>query len=51
MATFERDGIVFHYLDVGQGTPFVFQHGLGGDKGQPAGLFRPPKGIPCPMSR
>ena len=45
MATFERDGIVFHYLDVGQGTPFVFQHGIGGDKGQPAGLFRPPQGI------
>jgi pimeloyl-ACP methyl ester carboxylesterase len=45
MATFERDGIVFHYLDVGQGLPFVFQHGIGGDVGQPAGLFRPPQGI------
>jgi pimeloyl-ACP methyl ester carboxylesterase len=45
MAGFERDGIVFHYLDVGQGTPFVFQHGIGGDVRQPAGLFRPPKGI------
>jgi pimeloyl-ACP methyl ester carboxylesterase len=45
MATFERDGIMFHYLDIGQGTPFVFQHGLGGDVGQPAGLFRPPQGI------
>jgi pimeloyl-ACP methyl ester carboxylesterase len=45
MARFERDGIVFHYLDIGQGTPFVFQHGLGGDVHQPAGLFRPPKGI------
>jgi pimeloyl-ACP methyl ester carboxylesterase len=45
MTTFQRDGIVFHYLDVGQGTPFVFQHGIGGDVGQPAGLFRPPKGI------
>ena len=45
MATFERDGIVFHYVDVGQGVPFVFQHGIGGDVGQPAGLFRPPKGI------
>jgi pimeloyl-ACP methyl ester carboxylesterase len=44
MATFERDGIVFHYLDVGQGTPFVFQHGMGGDLRQPTGLFRPPKG-------
>jgi pimeloyl-ACP methyl ester carboxylesterase len=45
MATFERDGIVFHYLDVGQGTPFVFQHGIGGDVRQPAGLFAPSKGV------
>jgi pimeloyl-ACP methyl ester carboxylesterase len=45
MANFERDGIVFHYLDVGQGIPFVFQHGIGGDVRQPAGLFRPPNGI------
>ena len=45
MARFERDGIVFHYLDVGQGVPFVFQHGIGGDVRQPAGLFRPPQGI------
>src|SRR5262245_4662126 len=45
MANFKRDGIVFHYLDVGQGTPFVFQHGIGGDVRQPAGLFRPPKSI------
>ena len=44
MATFQRDGIVFHYLDVGQVTPFVFQHGIGGDLRQPTGLFRPPKG-------
>jgi pimeloyl-ACP methyl ester carboxylesterase len=45
MASFQRDGIAFHYLDVGRGTPFVFQHGLGGDVRQPAGLFRPPQGI------
>jgi len=45
MARFERDGIVFHFLDVGQGVPFVFQHGIGGDVRQPAGLFRPPQGI------
>ena len=45
MASFERDGISFHYLDVGQGVPFVFQHGIGGDVRQPASLFRPPKGI------
>jgi pimeloyl-ACP methyl ester carboxylesterase len=45
MAGFERDGIVFHYLDVGRGTPFIFQHGIGGDVRQPASLCRPLKGI------
>jgi pimeloyl-ACP methyl ester carboxylesterase len=45
MAAFERDGIDFHYLDVGRGIPFLFQHGLGGDVGQPAGLVRRPRGI------
>jgi pimeloyl-ACP methyl ester carboxylesterase len=45
MAGFQRDGIDFHYLDIGQGVPFVFQHGIGGDLRQPAGLFRPPPGI------
>lgn len=31
MPVFERDGLVFHYLDKGDptGRPFVFQHGLG----------------------
>ena len=45
MAHFERDGIVFHYLDVGRGVPYVFQHGIGGDVRQPTGLFVPPQGI------
>jgi pimeloyl-ACP methyl ester carboxylesterase len=45
MACFEHDGIVFHYRDVGGGVPFVFQHGLGGDVRQPAGLFVPPRGV------
>jgi pimeloyl-ACP methyl ester carboxylesterase len=45
MARFEHDGIAFHYRDVGQGAPFVFQHGLGGDVRQPAGLFVPPPGV------
>jgi pimeloyl-ACP methyl ester carboxylesterase len=42
---FQHDGLNFRYLDVGDGVPFVFQHGLGGDVNQPAGLFRPPTGI------
>jgi pimeloyl-ACP methyl ester carboxylesterase len=45
MASFQHDGIDFHYVDIGQGMPFVFQHGIGGDIRQPAGLFRPPPGI------
>lgn len=42
MPFFERDGLNFHYLDVGRGIPFFFQHGLGGDVNQPTGLFKPP---------
>ncbi len=45
MPVFARDGIAFRYLDRGAGLPFVFQHGLGGDVQQPAGLFPPPAGV------
>lgn len=40
-----RDGLDFHYLDEGQGLPFVFQHGLGGDVQQPRGLYAPQPGV------
>ncbi len=43
MPTFERDGLKFHYLDKGEGLPFVFQHGLGGNVSQPFGLYSPPR--------
>ncbi len=36
-----RDGIRFHHRESGQGLPVVFQHGLGGDVGQPFGLLDP----------
>jgi pimeloyl-ACP methyl ester carboxylesterase len=36
------DSISFHYVDVGQGIPFVFQHGLGGDVQQTQDIFVPP---------
>ncbi|MCC6699384.1 MAG: alpha/beta hydrolase [Candidatus Hydrogenedentes bacterium] len=39
MPTFARDDISFFYRDAGTGTPFVFQHGLGGDVHQPFGFF------------
>lgn len=45
MPVFERDGLSFNYIDIGSGTPFVFQHGLGGDVSQPSGLFSPPAGF------
>ena len=31
MPVFRRDGLDFNYRDAGDGVPFVFQHGLGGD--------------------
>jgi pimeloyl-ACP methyl ester carboxylesterase len=45
MPLFSRHGIEFHYREVGGGTPFVFQHGLGGDTSQPLGIFQPPPGF------
>lgn len=39
MPFLERDSVRFHYVDDGDGTPFVFQHGLGGDLSQPCGFF------------
>ena len=45
MPFFERDGLSFHYLEKGDGLPFVFQHGLGGNVSQPFGLYTPPPGV------
>ena len=45
MPFFQSDEILFHYLDMGQGNPFVFQHGLGGDTNQTRDTFLPP--LPC----
>jgi len=45
MLHFNRDCTRFHYRDTGDGVPFVFQHGLGGDLEQPFGIFNPPTGI------
>jgi pimeloyl-ACP methyl ester carboxylesterase len=47
MPTFERGGLAFNYLDEGDpsGRPFVFEHGLGGNVSQPAGVFPPPSGV------
>jgi pimeloyl-ACP methyl ester carboxylesterase len=45
MPFFRRDGLSFHFRDEGDGQPFFFQHGLGGDVTQPFGLFTPPAGV------
>ncbi len=45
MAFLDHDGLRFHYLDIGEGLPFVFQHGLGGDVHQTSGIFHPPEGV------
>lgn len=45
MPYFKHDGIDFYYQDKGEGIPFIFQHGLGGDVSQPFGLFSPPPGF------
>ena len=45
MPRFNHSTINFNYRDMGEGVPFVFQHGLGGDVRQPCGLLQPPAGI------
>lgn len=45
MPHLKRDGLDFNYRETGEGVPFFFQHGLGGDVDQPFGLFVPPEGI------
>jgi pimeloyl-ACP methyl ester carboxylesterase len=45
MPIFHHDGLHFHCRETGNGLPFVFQHGLGGDVNQPFGLFQPSSGF------
>ncbi|MEX2560663.1 MAG: alpha/beta hydrolase, partial [Pirellulales bacterium] len=45
MPAWTHDGLEFYYREAGQGLPFVFQHGLGGDSEQTFGLFKPPPGV------
>jgi pimeloyl-ACP methyl ester carboxylesterase len=45
MPFFRLSGVDIYFVEVGNGIPFVFQHGIGGDVGQPTGLFNPPPGV------
>ena len=42
--TFSRAGLALSLATTGTGRPFVFQHGLGGDAGQPVDVFPPDVG-------
>lgn len=45
MAKFVCNGLAFHYEVIGEGEPFVFLHGLGGDINQPINTFKPIPGV------
>jgi pimeloyl-ACP methyl ester carboxylesterase len=40
-----RDGVSFHYSDLGEGFPIVFQHGLGVHLGYVVAMLQPPPGF------
>jgi pimeloyl-ACP methyl ester carboxylesterase len=42
---FEHDDLDFCFEKTGEGVPFVFLHGLGGNLAQPFGMLVPPPGI------
>lgn len=45
MPYFEKEGIKIHYEIYGEGEPFIFLHGLGGDLNQPVEHFKKRKDI------
>ena len=45
MPYFEKEGIKIHYEIYGEGKPFIFLHGLGGDLNQPVEHFKKRKDI------
>ncbi len=45
MPLFHRDNLSFHYLERGTGTPFFFQHGLGGEVEKVFALIELPPGF------
>jgi pimeloyl-ACP methyl ester carboxylesterase len=44
MPFFQQEAIGFHFREVGQGYPFIFQNGLGGDVNQPLSLLQQMQG-------
>jgi len=45
MPYFKHNGLSFYYTEIGEGTPFIFQHGLGGSVDQIEKIYSPPAGI------
>jgi pimeloyl-ACP methyl ester carboxylesterase len=45
MPWFNHQHLRFHYIDRGKGTPFIFQHGLGGSTDQTAELIPETPGV------
>lgn len=45
MSTFRHDAIAFNYIDVGEGVPFIFLHGLGNDLSQPLNILTHHEGV------
>lgn len=45
MPNFEYNGLLFYYTEAGQGMPFIFQHGLGGNVDQIIKIYSPPPGV------
>ncbi|MEJ7677552.1 MAG: alpha/beta hydrolase [Segetibacter sp.] len=45
MSYFEHNDLSFYYTETGHGTPFIFQHGLGGSVDQIIKIYSPPSGV------
>jgi pimeloyl-ACP methyl ester carboxylesterase len=45
MRVFDHDGLRFAFHEEGQGLPFVFQHGLGGELSQPLLVYQRTRGV------
>jgi pimeloyl-ACP methyl ester carboxylesterase len=45
MPSFTCGTATLNFIDAGQGLPFVFQHGIGGDVRQPCKIVNPPPGV------
>ena len=45
MPYFDHNSLSFYYIQTGNGMPFIFQHGLGGNVDQIVNIYLPPPGV------